>query len=145
MCQDFVINGELHASTQYYPSCFVPEFVAKKQQIQEKLLEYWRMVAPRIKTPNYTIDIALAPDLSRAWLVELNGPVRAYAYARVTPSRLLDAGLMVCARYSHPALEAASSTGRSSTTATSCSMDLTSCASSSPTYVAWHSARYDGT
>jgi hypothetical protein len=70
-----VTNGKLTATTQYYPDCYVPEFARNKQQIRDKLHSYWQEVAPLIQATNYTIDIVLSPDLSRAWVVEINGPV----------------------------------------------------------------------
>jgi len=70
----FVKKKKLTSCTQYYQSCFVPEFVTHKQRIQECIFKIFDEVKDKIKLDDYTIDFALSPLLEegKIWIVELN-------------------------------------------------------------------------
>eukprot|EP01113_Clastostelium_recurvatum_P030862 TRINITY_DN3797_c0_g1_i2.p1 TRINITY_DN3797_c0_g1~~TRINITY_DN3797_c0_g1_i2.p1 ORF type:complete len:260 (+),score=67.71 TRINITY_DN3797_c0_g1_i2:269-1048(+) len=70
----FVIQGRLTAATQYSNIVYVPEIAQQKDEIKECIMSFWEKVQGNIRTPHYTIDLALSPDLKEVVIVEINGP-----------------------------------------------------------------------
>jgi len=73
----FIWQGKFTACTQYYSECYVPEMAANKEKITEKIRQFLTQeILPKLPKDLHTltIDLALAPDLSRVWLVEIGNP-----------------------------------------------------------------------
>lgn len=70
----FAYHRRLTACTAYYKLCFVPEIAARKAEIAKLLLAYHDRIVREglIEPESYTIDFAVAPDLSRVCVVEIN-------------------------------------------------------------------------
>ena len=60
--------------TAYSPWCYDPRIVEKKDEILALIQETWAAAAERIgeKSLNYSLDFAVATDLSQCWIVEVN-------------------------------------------------------------------------
>jgi len=68
----FVVKGRLTAATQYSNIVFVPDFVLKYEEIKKCIFDFWTLVKGDIRSDDYTIDLALSPDLQHVVIVELN-------------------------------------------------------------------------
>ncbi len=68
----------------FYPQCYVPEFVARKQEISDRIRNFWRenlRELPYFKQlGRYTLDVVLSPDLCTLRVIEVNNPVCVRAY-----------------------------------------------------------------
>lgn len=60
------------ACTNYYYYCYVPEMVPRKEEIRQRIQEYWNTIKDCIKVDSYTIDFVLSPDLKEVKVIEIN-------------------------------------------------------------------------
>ena len=63
------------ACTQYYNLCYVPEIAKLKNEISKKILEYFEKVKHLFTVESYTLDLAISPDLSKIYIIEINHTV----------------------------------------------------------------------
>ena len=68
----FVANGQRTAITLYNPWVYSQDMMQQKDAILKLILELWDRAQPNIRSENYSLDFAVAPDLSGCWIVELN-------------------------------------------------------------------------
>ncbi len=72
----FCYKGKLTALSQYHHFTFFPRLIERKQQIEERIRDYFeRHVAHRLtnRMESYIIDFALCgEDLEQIWIIELN-------------------------------------------------------------------------
>ncbi len=54
------------------PWIYQPSIVRDKLAILALVEGVWDRVQPKIRSDNYSIDFAVAPDLSACWIVEIN-------------------------------------------------------------------------
>jgi len=73
----FVWNKHLTCCTQYYSDCYVPEMAAKKDLVAVRIQQFIQTeILPKLppQLHTLTVDLALSPDLSQVWLVEIGNP-----------------------------------------------------------------------
>lgn len=73
----FVWNRKLTCCTQYYSHCFVPEMAQNKEKVSKTITDFIeKEVIPKLpaELTNLTVDLALSPDLTRVWVVEIGNP-----------------------------------------------------------------------
>jgi len=50
------------------------EMWARRDEIERRIIEYWKRVAPSVKVDSYTIDFILDPMSTAIHVMELNEP-----------------------------------------------------------------------
>lgn len=68
----FVVGGKRTALTAYSPWVFEPRIVERKDDVLAVVNRLWDQAQPCIRAEDYSIDFAVASDLSQAWIVEIN-------------------------------------------------------------------------
>lgn len=67
----FVFAGRLVAISHYYKFLFVPQIVAEKRRLAERMESFFtEHVQGRVPLPNYVVDFAVCPE--RCYAIELN-------------------------------------------------------------------------
>lgn len=70
----FIVNNEIMACSQYYTLCYISDLVHNKTRVQKFIKDWFESIRDLIPISNYTIDFAIAKDLSKAWVIEINHP-----------------------------------------------------------------------
>jgi hypothetical protein len=68
----FMSDGKRTAITLYNPWVHSQQIIDQKEAILGLMYDIWDKVESRIRSANYSLDFAVAPDLSGCWIVELN-------------------------------------------------------------------------
>lgn len=68
----FVSKGRRTALTIYNPWVYDETIVKNSDKISALILSLWDLAAVNIRSQDYSLDFAVAPDLSHCWIVELN-------------------------------------------------------------------------
>ena len=71
----FVIDGKKTSLTTNSPFVYVPEIVQRKDEILSSIQAVWDKLLPKVKSDKYCVDFAVATDLSKTWVVEVNAAV----------------------------------------------------------------------
>jgi hypothetical protein len=71
----FIYNSKITAITQYYKTTYVPEMVALKESLQNRMISFFEEnIKGRIPTTDYVVDFAVDPHSDTIWVVEINNP-----------------------------------------------------------------------
>jgi len=70
----FVSKGQPTAATAYHKLCYIKEIRNNKASIEARLLNHWSSVKSTIKCEEYALDIALVPNSTNFYVIELNYP-----------------------------------------------------------------------
>ena len=68
----FCAAGQRTSITAYNPWVYSRDMIDKQGPILRLITALWDRAQPRIASQNYSLDFAVAPDLSGCWIVELN-------------------------------------------------------------------------